>query len=238
MHFSSIMDFSSFVQSEWSIAFENRFRFLKRIPSSGVLPSVAVFEAHPEMFTPEFVVRMAVNPSMVPKETRDLVFRMFSKERSAYIPVRDIKEIIRNRLRICENDEERGQLEEARALYENVSTPSAKDTRQVFFPRLKAALGSKPRNLGGGNWGFPVILGNRQMELVLDFGGLHTGFRHSIDVIPDKSPSTILFVSYEEIMGFGYAPWDLMQDKHLDQHAETFVEVVNRTLRALAVTAI
>lgn len=182
------------------------------------------------------MAELAIDPLAVDQNRRNLINAMVSKERSKwhlYDSIGDIHLRVKYGLPASTNEQYKSQLERLRNVYKDVKTPSASETRQAFFPKLKDLLGSKARNCGGGVWSFSVPVADRKIELNLDFGGLHTGFKHWFDLFPDRKPDTIAFASYEECLGFYYCCWDLMQDRELDNHAETFVEVVTRTLNAL-----
>ena len=239
------MDYSSFIDSEWNSAFQNGFSFFKEIPSSHVQSMVAIIEANPSFLNPEFLKNRAAVPASVPEDKRMRIHLMRNEEEVSgdwlkYLPTNRRKTMIAHFLSpekhwAREDSEElRPLLERLQTEYENIRTPNARETRKAFFPELKSALKADPRNGGGGCWVFPVTVGDKAMELVLDFGGNYTTLTYWIDVYPDKKPQQIVFVSYEEILGFGRPDWNLMRSDHLQHHSVIFVEVVSRTMKAIS----
>ena len=230
------MEYEQFVKSEWEKAFAEDFSFLRSIPSSKVLPKIALIMKHKELFTLDFMYKMATDRASIPKETIEEVWRMYNEEKVSslsYKSVNHIKSVLKHYIKKCHDDEEKEILEKAQTAYEKISTPKAKDTRKAFFPIIEKAFNAKPKNDGGGCWSIPTPIKNRPMRLVLDFGGRFSTMRYWIDVFPDQKPDKIVFTSYEKIMGFSEPDWDLMRSDTLEQNAKIFIETVNRTIQAL-----
>ena len=52
-------------------------------------------------------------------------------------------------------------------------------------------------------------------------------------MFPDLKPDKIVFISYEETMGLYEPDWDLMRSDLLEQHADVFIKVVQRAIKAI-----
>jgi hypothetical protein len=243
----SIMDYSTFIDSEWSNAFEQGFSFFKEIPSTHVQSMIALIEANPSLLNLEFLKERAKIPGGIPKDTRMRIHFMQNEEQGRgdwlkYLPINHIKSMVANLLspekHSAKEDSEELQslLERLKAEYESVRTPNAKETREAFFPELISALQVNPRNVGGGVWIFQIELEGKSMELALDFGGNYTTLTYWIDIYPDRKPKQTVFASYEKISGFGKPDWNLMRSDRLQHHSCAFVEVVSRTMRAISIT--
>jgi len=152
-----------------------------------------------------------------------------------YLPINHIKQIVKNRLTICADDEERVALEDCQSTLKDIWTPTATETRKAFFPLLSDAFNCKPKNLGGGCWAFEIIVSNKKMNLVLDFGGRFRTFNYYVDVDPEKFPKSFS-VTYETILGFHEPDWDLMRPDLLSDHARVFLQIANKILEAVAST--
>ena len=229
------MDFTSFIHSELTSAWDDKFKFIKSIPDPQVLSMIDLIESYPDLLSLDFLIQNATSPSSIPEEARMALFRMKSLvevSSNKYQSVKNIKTITKNRLKICKDDNERTKLEETLAEYENLQTPKAKDIRKIFFPVLSYELNTKPNNDGGGCWSFDISIARKDMQLVFDFGGRAT-FNYFVDVFPKEKPKNTLFLSYESILGFGKPDWELMRLDLLENHVVVFVEVMKRTFNAL-----
>ena len=164
----------SFIRSELSSAFQKDFSFLRQIPSSHVQAAITIIKDNPAFFTPEFLETMASNPGSIPKETRMKVSAMRYEEKNStaeYSTINTIRSLLEYTLSFPAGSEGSKLpegvyplLEEMRPLYANIKTPSAKETRKAFFPKLEIFLKTTANNSGGGCWTFPIIC-ERAIEL-------------------------------------------------------------------------
>ncbi len=232
------MDFTQFRQEQWDIISKDKFSFLKSIPSSYVRSTISLFESDQEIFTHEDLQQMVVDPQSISQKIKLAQFIMQSQKQGSsfeFTPIKEIKSIIKHRLKKCDDPEERVKLEKIAALYHDVSTPNAKETRKVFFPKLTEELKDDPKNSGGGCWAFPLTVNSKPVELVLDFGGRFTTFTYWVDVYQDKKSEKNISISYEKILGFAKPNWDLMRTDLLEDHVEVFIKALRYVLRAVEI---
>jgi hypothetical protein len=230
------MKFFKFVDCEWDDAYSENFTFLRKIPSSSVLSQLSVILKNKEGINNDFWKKWANRSTDIPQEKyMELALQFLAEEESSlsYLPIKDLKELINNRLPTCDDEKEKELLIKFQSEHKDVTTPNSIEIRKIFLPKIESAFHSKPQNNGGGCWIIPLPVEGKPMELVLDVGG-RAKRNDFVDVFPDMKPEKIVFVSYEKIMGFSKPDWNLMRSDMLPHYAEILVEAVKRTIKAIS----
>jgi len=230
------MKYSMFIKSEWKMAFEDHFSFLRTIPSSNVLTMIALIEKNSSLLSLDFVEKLALKDPSIKREMILEIFKMQSKEKGdlKYLPIKDLKYRLNHYLTQCNNNNERTSIQTILSAYENIDSPNAKEIRKAFFPLMEEAFTAKPQNEGGGCWSISINSKKGSMKLILDFGGRFSTFRYWIEIPQKENPQKTTSASYERILGLSEPDWDLMRTDILDQHAMVFINVVNRTIVSIS----
>ena len=128
------MDFTRFRQEQWKKISHDNFSFLKSIPSSYVRSNIALFEKEKDLFTPEVLQKMIEYPDRVSREfkTAQFIFQSIVETNSLeFKPINEIKSIVKNRLKKCNDPKKKKHLEEIADQYHAVYTPGS--TRKPIF---------------------------------------------------------------------------------------------------------
>jgi hypothetical protein len=226
-------NFDKFRDVEWSRLHNDGFQFLKDIPSSKVLSHIAIFEENQEKFTLDYLKKISNPLNCSEHERRELWNLLIEEKRNInYFPFTDRYRMLKNYLAIQATDKKEILAELAETL-SKIESPKATDIRKYFFPKLNDFFSEKPNSMGGGVWSLPIAIKGHDVKFWIDFGGINK-FRYSFDLVIDQTADEVYrFVSYEELLGLGEPNWDLMRMDKMDDHAEHFVKVLEKTLYAI-----
>lgn len=219
---------SEYIKQEWQDLFADDFLFVDRTPSTWVRASAAAYRKHPELFSLSYLSTR--HEQEVPHEELHKRFLLCEKETHEFemLPFKERHNVVDDIISKETDSDTRDMLLEWKHQFSDATTPSAKQIRKVFFPRLRDKFNEKESNEGGGCFYFSFKHNGETGKLLFDFGGRRT-FNYMI-FLPCKSDAgkNHITLTYEEVLGIGDTNWSLLRTDQLEQDADYFIEVFDK----------
>lgn len=102
---------------------------------------------------------------------------------------------------------------------------TASQIRKVVKAAFKDRYGSRPENLGSGEWRYPGMHRGRTFAVSIDYGGWDQ-LRYEVEYDDRTSGLAAKRLTYEGLVGAGLGHWDFLTADNLDESVTLLCELV------------